>query len=310
MVEIDLRFLRAAVALAEDLNYSRAASRLHLTQPALTKQIQDLEGLLGVPVFNRDRRSVELTDAGRAFVEEARLCLLHHDRAVQAARSAAAGAEAVLHIGQSPSIDPVLTSIVSSVRLPLFPTLRLNFFSDHSPELTRRVAVGELNLALVTAAPEVPQLAYFELSSAPFYALLEEGSRLCDWDEVGLEDLAGSPWALVAPQVTSSLYERLMKKAAQLGVEPTETHFVSNAEQAALLVQKTGAIGILTRHEAWRVALDGLTMRPLKEPELMARTVLATRLNSGRLVSEFVRAVMKSVQSLSAPKQGKLPLVV
>ena len=138
MNEIDLRLMRAAVAIAEELNFSRAAVRLHISQPALTKQIQDLEGFLKTKLFDRDHQRVTLTEAGRAFVAEAQLSLLHHHRAIQAAKAAAKGAEAILNIGHSPYADPLLTSIVSSVHLPLYPNLRLQISSDYSPELGRR----------------------------------------------------------------------------------------------------------------------------------------------------------------------------
>ena len=154
MNEIDLRLLRAAVAVAEELNFSRAAVRLHITQPALTKQIQDLEEFLKTRVFDRDHQRVTLTDAGRAFVAEAKLSLLHQQRAIQAARSAAEGAEAVLNIGQSPYIDPLLSSLASSVHLSLYPSLKLHVFSDYSPELSRRVAAGDLDVAKVSRGME------------------------------------------------------------------------------------------------------------------------------------------------------------
>src|ERR1700727_12737 len=130
MNEIDLRLMRAAVAVAEELSFSRASTRLHLSQPALTKQIQDLEGFLQATLFDRNHQKVSVTDAGRAFVEEAKLSLLHQQRAVQAARAVAHGAEVILNVGQSPYTEPLLTSIVSSVHLPLFPDLRLHISSD------------------------------------------------------------------------------------------------------------------------------------------------------------------------------------
>jgi DNA-binding transcriptional LysR family regulator len=128
MNEIDLRLMRAVVAVADELSFTRAATRLHISQPTLTKQIQDLESFLRTTVFDRDHQKVCLTDAGRAFTEEAKLSLAHHQRAIQAARSIANGAEAVLHLGQSPYIDPLLTSIVSTVHLPLIPDLQLLCF--------------------------------------------------------------------------------------------------------------------------------------------------------------------------------------
>jgi DNA-binding transcriptional LysR family regulator len=109
MSQIDLRLIRAAVTVAEELSFSRAALKLHVSQPALTKQIQDLEAILRVPLFIRDRQRVHMTDAGRAFVEESKLALIHQERAVEVARSVAKGAEAVLNLGQSPFVDPFLT---------------------------------------------------------------------------------------------------------------------------------------------------------------------------------------------------------
>jgi DNA-binding MarR family transcriptional regulator len=76
MVLSEIRLMQAAIALAEELNFSRAAERLNLTQPALSKQIIELEGMLGFRLFERNHQNVELTDAGRAFVEEARDAVL------------------------------------------------------------------------------------------------------------------------------------------------------------------------------------------------------------------------------------------
>ena len=73
------RLIRAAVTVAEELSFSRAALKLHVSQPALTKQIQDLEATLRVPLFIRDRQRVHMTDAGRAFVEESKLALIHQE---------------------------------------------------------------------------------------------------------------------------------------------------------------------------------------------------------------------------------------
>jgi len=308
MNEIDLRLMRAAVAVAEELNFSRAAARLHISQPALTKQIQDLEGYLNTKLFERDHQRVTVTDAGNAFVAEARLALLHHQRAVQAAKSAANGAEAILNIGQSPYTDPFLTSIVSSVHLPLYPNLRLHTFSDYSPELSRRVAAGELDLAVLAAGGDFGQLSSVELSSSPLYILLERTSVLARKKELMLEDLAGLPWILFAPQVHPFLYEAITERAGSVGANPFEKQHVTSAEHAAQLVKSTGGVAFLTKRGAWKVAVDGLTIRPLAEPGVLVRTVIVARIDAGRLLSEFMRAVVRKVRLIATPKQQKLPL--
>jgi DNA-binding transcriptional LysR family regulator len=310
MNEIDLRLMRAAIALAEERNYTRAAVRLHISQPTLTKQIQDLEGFLRTPVFDRDHQKVSLTDAGRAFTEEAKLSLAHHQRAVQAARSVANGAEAVLNFGQSPYIDPFLTSIVATVDLPLFPDLHLYVSSAVSPELVRGVEFGELDLALVTEGAEQRRLASVELTQTPFYLLLQESSPLAGYEALTIARLGGVPWILFAYHVHPFLYEELLKRAGDAEIVLRERHHVMNAEHAAQLVHRTGGVAFLTRHGAWRVAVDGLAVRPLLEPGLHLRSVLVARNDAGPVVSEFVRATVKRVKKLTAPAQARLPLAV
>src|ERR1035441_9588708 len=85
---VEVRHLHAVTVLAEELNFTRAADRLHITQPALSKQITELEKQLGCRLFVRDKkRTVELTDAGRTFVQEARSAMLHTERAVRLSRA-------------------------------------------------------------------------------------------------------------------------------------------------------------------------------------------------------------------------------
>jgi DNA-binding transcriptional LysR family regulator len=98
-----MRYLHAVIVLAEELSFTKAARRLNITQPALSKQITDLEEQCGFPLFTRDKRGiVDLTEAGRLFVEEAHSVLLHAERAIHLARAAHEGAESVLTIGHSP----------------------------------------------------------------------------------------------------------------------------------------------------------------------------------------------------------------
>src|SRR6266481_4480929 len=99
---IELRLLRYVVAVAEELHFSRAAAKLHVAQPSLSKQIRDLEDELGIKLFERNKRKVQLTPAGSAFVVEAREALLHSQRAVHAAKASDRSNRFVL--GHSPNV--------------------------------------------------------------------------------------------------------------------------------------------------------------------------------------------------------------
>src|SRR5213592_2882697 len=110
---VELRLYRYVVVLAEELNFTRAAARLHVAQPSLSKQIRELENYLGAQLFERTKRDVRLTAAGEAFTAEARLTLFHADRAVQGARAAKGQYRGPWSMGYSPLID---LRILSKVR--------------------------------------------------------------------------------------------------------------------------------------------------------------------------------------------------
>jgi DNA-binding transcriptional LysR family regulator len=306
MNDIEFRLFRAAVAVAEELSFGQAAERLRISQPGLTKQIQELEARLKIKLFERDTQKVELTEAGKAFVAQAKLALLYHRRAVEAAQAAVAGAEAILNIGQSPFIDPYLTGIVFSTQLPYNPNLHLQSSSDYSPNLVRMVTNGELDVAVVAEGGESKQVGSFLLDRSPFYVLLEAESPLARNETISLRQMHGFPWVLFSPRVHPHLYEALSERATEVGAAAKEMHHATTAEQAAQLVQRTGGVAVLTKRGAWKVAVDGLTMRPLHEADIEVRTVLTARLDANRIVGEFVRTVVRRVETMTAAQQRPL----
>jgi LysR family hca operon transcriptional activator len=109
---VELRLYRYVAVLPEELDFTRAALRLHVAQPSLSKQIRELEDYLGTPRFERTKREVRLTGAREAFTAEARLALFHADRAVQEARAAKGQHKGPWSLGYSPLIDPRILSKV------------------------------------------------------------------------------------------------------------------------------------------------------------------------------------------------------
>jgi len=112
----------------------------------------------GFLLFVRNHQTVELTDAGRKFVEEARLALLQVERAVGSGRAAHKDAEVVFNVGRSPYTDPILITTPLAVRLPLFPQLKFEVSQQFSCDLVRDVLGGGLDLAIATEPPESKRL--------------------------------------------------------------------------------------------------------------------------------------------------------
>lgn len=111
-MDLDQHSLRKFLAVSEDLNFSHAARRLHISQPALSQAIRRLEADLGKNLFERDSRSVMLTDFGRIFCVVARTLVAQHDRAVATALEAARGRARLFRVGYSPFIDLALVAAV------------------------------------------------------------------------------------------------------------------------------------------------------------------------------------------------------
>jgi 5-methylcytosine-specific restriction enzyme subunit McrC len=193
---VEVRHLQAVLVLAEELNFTRAAERLHITQSALSKRIIEIEKHHGFHLFTRkNKRNVELSEVGRIFLEEARSALLHIDRAVQLGRAAREDSETILTVGHSPDADQAWVSAVLAIRLPLYPKLRIQLISEFSRELIRSVMADRFMVALAHLA--------FELALPT-----EESGKT----------------ALVAPEREETWVRRLFEKAvlgfAEVELEP------------------------------------------------------------------------------------------
>lgn len=146
---MELRHLRYFVAVAEEENVTRAAARLHVSQPPLTRQIHDLEEELGVPLFERNGKSIRLTTAGRVFLQEARASLQRVDEAVEAARAAARKQHGELHLGYAPSPTVEILPLLLRAFQRRYPNVRVILHDHSSSEMLSNLREGRLHAALM-----------------------------------------------------------------------------------------------------------------------------------------------------------------
>jgi DNA-binding transcriptional LysR family regulator len=309
MVLPEIRLLQAAIVLAEELHFSRAAGRLHIDQSTLSKRIMELESQLGFRLFERNHQTVEITDPGSKFVEEAREAVLHAERAVLSAKAVFRGADEVLNVGKSAYTDPYLVSMILAIRLPLFPGLRIKLWSNYSHELAREVLAGSLHLALITGIPETPKVSCLKLAESSFYIAMPSSDPLAAERELRLRDMQNRNWVLFSRHVGPHLYDMIQHEAQTTGVSASDLHHVSSPEEAVPLILEHDGLAFLNRTGAWRIAQHGITMRPLTEGNLRVITNLAVRADSkSRLVTEFVKATSRKLDSLRRPVQQQLSL--
>jgi DNA-binding transcriptional LysR family regulator len=307
---IDSRLQLAAIVLAEELHYGRAAQKLHIAVSTLSKQIALLEEKLGFILFVRNSKAVELTEAGRAYVEEARASLLHAEKAVNVARAANEGLEHILMAGHTPYTDPTLKLMLLSIHLPLYPNVKVQLHSDFTFDLVHGLLAAELDVALVAWPPEGAALTLVEIAQAPLYVALPEWHAASGLEQVMISDLANDHWVVFNKRVHPLLYDAILERARAHGITPKEIHHIVTPEEAVRLVLEHAGIAFMSKATAISNRQSGVVMKPLGEGQLLIKTYLALRANeSSRMVNEFARAFLRKCAPPSeSDSQMKLPI--
>ena len=308
----DTKFLRTIVVLLEEKSFSGAARKLGIGQSGLTKRVAALQKELGYELVIREGRRMTATPAGKIYFADAKVALEHGRRAVRLSRAANAEAEVVLQIGKSPYTDPYLINRVLSLTLPHTPNLKVEIVSKYAAESAQDLLSGTLDLALLTGIPETARISSIAVSRQPFFVAMLETDELCKLIEVKSDELATRSCILFDRHVQPYLYDDFLKKVRPSSAPGTSTHHVTTAEEAAQLVSRGFGIAVLTQAGAWRIAREGITIRPLASDEVYLETRLASRSDDERLVvSEFVREFVTSMKDgvTAAPKR-RTPNVV
>jgi LysR family transcriptional regulator, benzoate and cis,cis-muconate-responsive activator of ben and cat genes len=190
---MELRHLRYFVAVAEEESVTRAAARLHLSQPTLSRQIADLEDELAVALFDHGAKKIRLTSAGRFFLEEARAVLQRSGLAVEAMRAMTAGSRGEINVGHAPS--PTAELLPQTLRLfqAAHPDVRVKLHDLSETEIVRALKDGTLEVALtVRSIPELMTgLAFEELRRYALCVALPLEHRLVGMTSVSVEQLIG-----------------------------------------------------------------------------------------------------------------------
>jgi DNA-binding transcriptional LysR family regulator len=216
----DFRQLRYFVAVAERLHFGRAAEALHISQPPLSRAIRALEDELGVALFIRTRRRVELTPQGTRLLEEARRVTGHLERTVHELRAMAAGGHARLRIGFVSLADyGVLPGLLKAYKSAQ-PGVRLALREMLSPDQAAALAAGELDFGLllppVTGAARLEHLV---VQRERFVLALPAKHRLAAGKgKLALASLAGEPFVTIPRQIAPRLYDIVAQLAAQAGM--------------------------------------------------------------------------------------------
>jgi LysR family transcriptional regulator, hca operon transcriptional activator len=260
---MELRHLRYFVAVAEEGRLTLAAEkRLHTAQPSLSRQIRDLEYEVGVQLFSRSVHGVELTGAGKAFLDHARLALAQVEAAVEAARRAAQPAKPTFALGflTGQEID-WLPEAMRILRDEL-PNIEVTVSSQYSPDLAQALLRGKLDLAFMRPEAHMADLDYKVIVKEPLIVALPSDHRLASQDAIALQDIAGEKFigmSNTAPTLRLIIDEYL----EQSGLDLQQTHRVDNLAMAMSFIASTRGLALVPEY-ARNFLPWAVTSRPLR----------------------------------------------
>jgi DNA-binding transcriptional LysR family regulator len=260
---MELRHLRYAVALADELHFARAAARLHIAQPPLSQQIKALENELGVRLFDRTSRRVGLTDAGAAFIAEARRTLASAEQAIEAARRAARAETGRLAVGYVSSASYELLPAVLRAFRRRAPDVLLVLEEMNSSEQSRGVLAGTLDLGFVRRPPPTDRrLADTVVRREPIVVAVPRDHALAAARAIRLRELALEPFVIFPARPRPSWADVVLDLCRSAGFEPRVVQEAVEMVSALSLV--AAGIGIALVPGAVRaVRRPGVVFRPL-----------------------------------------------
>lgn len=268
------RRLEYFVAVAEELNFSKAAVRLHMSQPPLSQQIQQLERELGQVLFDRNSRKVTLTAAGEVLLVEARYLLYRYEKSLDVVRQSSNGYQTTVTLG-------CITSSLAGFLPRLMPLIR-----EHLPEVLVHVLelqTGEQFAALnqqmidigilrTQSPPDNYQL--YPLGIEPLFVALPADHPLASMPRVRLKDLATSTFSLYSRHVAPEAFDTIINACSRAGFMPRITSESHSGHATVALVAAGLGVSIVPESTT-NVSLKNLVYRPLDPPVMAAQLQLA-----------------------------------
>jgi LysR family hca operon transcriptional activator len=297
---MELRHLRYFIAVAEMGSLTEAAKRrLYTSQPSLSRQIRDLEDQVGVELLSRSVHGVELTAAGKAFLDHARLALLQVDAAIDTARSAAQPAKRAFAMGFQTGLEMSWLPQAMQLLHDELCNINVTVTSDYSPDLAEALARGRVDLAFMRTEPNY-DLEYHVVDQEPLIVLLPHDHRLAARETVRPRDLlgeifiGGSNKATVLRAVTDAYLRRS-------GLDIKLDHGVDNMAMAMSLVASTRGLALMPAY-AKNLLPESVVSRPL-DGEAPTIEVAVGYSNSN--TSPILKLFLSRLDALVRPNQKR-----
>ena len=299
---MELRHLRYFIAVAEEGHITRAAERLGMQQPPLSRQIKAIEGEMDVQLFRRKARGVELTDAGRAFLDDARAMLAHLDHAFDTARRTARGEQGRISVGYT-LFHPVVPRVIREFR-QAFPLVSLTLEESSPYDLIERMQNDKIDVAFITLIADQEGVAIEPLLEEPRVVALPSGHPLARTENGGdtalsLKSLAGETFTFLGrPHSPLPMAANAVVAACQAaGFSPRVGQIVPNNRSRLNLVAANLGIALIAA-SLQRNYIEGVVYRPLKRAKQLKipLNLVSRRGDPSAVVTQFLKLAKRTAR--------------
>jgi DNA-binding transcriptional LysR family regulator len=299
---MELRHLRYFIAVADELSFTRAAERLQIAQPPLSQQIQALEAELGVKLFDRKKRPLQLTSAGEAFAEEARSTMVHLEQAVQKTQRIHQGTLGHLTVSFTSSIaNGILPDILRSFR-QCYPEVKLILREENSAFQLQGLRDRKTDVMFAYQYHEIPEASDLEvmpLTQEPLVVVLPKKHPLASRSKISFSDLSDEEFIIPLSQVVTGLPEKFYHLCSQANFVPKV------AQEAVFMVTILGLVaaevGIsILPSSAQNLRRKGVIYRPILEQTTTIQLAAVWRQNNSSTILQPFLKVIKTVSAIES----------
>jgi DNA-binding transcriptional LysR family regulator len=292
---VELRHLRYFIAVAEELHFTRAAARLHIGQPPLSHAIQTLEADIGAQLFERTKRWVRLTEAGKLFLADARRILALSEQASETARRAARGEAGELRIGYTFSIPltPFFAAVINRYRRE-YPAVSLTLHEMATMRQLEAMEQRTLDLGFIRP-PETAISDAIELTALrrdALVAVLPTALPLARQKTIAIKELEGMPFVMYPRDAGTGIYPQIFRLCRDAGFVPRIGQEAGEASTIIGLVAAGCGVSLLPAAFD-RIRMDGVCYRPIKDAAAATTLLLAQRRGERTPLAEAFVALAK-----------------
>ncbi|MBL1141538.1 MAG: LysR family transcriptional regulator [Proteobacteria bacterium] len=264
-LKFEFRHLRSFIVIAEELSFRKAAEVLHIAQPALSRQIAQLEEALDCQLFDRQKRKIKLTEAGKYLYEKLPNVINQIYEVSQHTQKIATGQSAILKIGySSAAMSSFLPAIIRELQNNL-ESCEFKFVEDTSNELIRAVTKEQLNAAFILFRPKLPLLKTIPIKADKMGIILPEDHDLTRKKRIALKDLKDETLILFPRHTNPEMYDEIISSCQNAGFSPKA--IIETAPRSTAIGLVAAGQGIATIAESLKdTSVKGTTYRPLEQP--------------------------------------------